>query len=203
MCASLRPSLRLILDAAGVQFTPLSILQTHALNREHRRPTLRRIDRRTPLPDRGGRCRDRPLARLHRADSRGPHRTDALLRTNARRSRQTAAPVVDSRARTASGGNGQGCSPHVLTRGAADVLAALRRPRVTLHSHRYPSAEVPREQENEDPRTQPPEPGRCLQGGNCGDDQRAGRHDQMASFGSTQVGPVPKHRHLRRRLPQQ
>jgi hypothetical protein len=118
MCASLRPSLRLILNAAGVQFTPLSILQTHALDREHRRPSLRRIDRRTPLPDRGGRCRDRPLARLHRADSWGPHRPDALLRTNARRSRETAAPVVDARARTASGGNRQGRSPHVLTRGA-------------------------------------------------------------------------------------
>jgi hypothetical protein len=144
MCASLRPSLRLILNAAGVQFTPLSILQTHALDRERRRPSFRRIDRRTPLPDRGGRCRDRPLARLHRADSRGPHRTDAFLRTNARRSRETAAPVVDSRARTASGGNGQNRPPHVLTRGAGDVLAvaALRRPRVTLHSHRYPSAGV-------------------------------------------------------------
>jgi hypothetical protein len=30
MCASLRPLLRLIFNAAGVQFTPLSILQTHA-----------------------------------------------------------------------------------------------------------------------------------------------------------------------------
>src|SRR5216684_4554860 len=104
MCASLRPPLRLIFNAAGVQFTPLSILQTHAFDREHRRSSLRRIDRRTPLPDRGGRCRDRPLARLHRPDSRGPKRADALLRTNARRSRRTAAPVVDSRARTASGG---------------------------------------------------------------------------------------------------
>jgi hypothetical protein len=32
MCASLRPWLRLICNAAGVQFTPLSILQAHAAN---------------------------------------------------------------------------------------------------------------------------------------------------------------------------
>ena len=103
---------RLIGNAAGVQFTPLSIFQTHAAvsNREHSRPSLRRIDRRTPLPYRGGRCRERPLARLYRPEPGGPDRADALLRTDARRSRQTAAPVAGSRARTRFRGNGQGCS---------------------------------------------------------------------------------------------
>jgi hypothetical protein len=129
MCTSLRPSLRLIFNAAGVQFTPLSILQNtrSRLNREHRRPSLRRIDRRTPLPDRGGRCRDRPLARLHRPDSRGPDRADALLRADSRRSRRTAAPVVDSRARTRFRGNVQDRSPHVLTRGAVAVRRSIDR----------------------------------------------------------------------------
>jgi hypothetical protein len=214
MCKSLRPLFRLIFNAEGVQFTPLSILQTHALNREHRRPSLRRIDRRTPLPDRGGRCRGRPLARVHRQDSRGPDRADALLWTDARRSRQTAAPVVDSRARTCFRGRRRplstcpepwrGGRPQ-LHRSPLTPLAAHRGFRrdpldagparssvASCDALRFPLLEAFRmaatrllmrklrdilrlkyeaglsrgftRRQNEDPRTQPPERRRCLQG---------------------------------------
>jgi hypothetical protein len=70
------------------------------LDREHRCPSLRRIHRRTPVPDRGRRCRDRSLARAHCPDSRGPDRADAFLWTDPWRGRQPAAPVADSRSRT-------------------------------------------------------------------------------------------------------
>jgi hypothetical protein len=70
------------------------------LDREHSCPSLRRIHRRTSLPDRGRRCRERELARAHRPDSRGPDRADALLWTDPRRRRQPASPVADSRPRT-------------------------------------------------------------------------------------------------------